>query len=428
MTFASLNLIPELLKAVNETGYNEPTAIQQKAIPQILAGCDLLASAQTGTGKTAGFTLPMLQQLHDGKQVRSNQARALIVTPTRELAAQVFESVTTYSRHLNITSACVFGGVNINPQMKKLRKGVDILVATPGRLLDLVGRNSVSFGSLKFLVLDEADRMLDMGFLPDIKRIIKILPKDRQTLLFSATFAPEIKQLANQLLNKPVSISVTPENTAATTVKQWFHPVDKKRKGALLSYLIGHENWQQVLVFVRTKRGANKVAYDLEKSGITSGIIHGNKSQGARTRALREFKAGQIRVLVATDIAARGLDIDHLPHVINHDLPQVAEDYVHRIGRTGRAGKSGEAISLVSADEIKLLSAVETLIRKKLKRIVVEGFEPNHEVPDSKLKPQKKKKPHKKKLAKKNAQAKSKPFPNKPRKVRRPAKKSTHNR
>ena len=423
MTFKSLNLIPELLKAVEQTGYNSPTVIQQKAIPVVISGRDLLASAQTGTGKTAGFTLPILQRLVGTKAVKSNQCKVLILTPTRELAAQVFESVNTYSQFLTIKTACVFGGVNINPQMKRLRGGVDILVATPGRLLDLHSKNAVTFQSLKSLVLDEADRMLDMGFLPDIKRIIKTLPSKRQTLLFSATFAPEIKQLANQFMNKPVTVSATPENTAATTVKQWFHPVDKKRKGALLSYLIGHNNWEQVLVFVRTKRGANKVAYDLQKSGISTGLIHGNKSQGARTRALKEFKAGDVQVLVATDIAARGLDIDHLPHVINHDLPQVAEDYVHRIGRTGRAGKSGEAISLVSADEIKLLSAVETLIKKKLKRILVDGFEPNHDVPDTKLKPQKKKKPHKKKLARKNAQAKPKQVRNKP-KVRSKPKRS----
>ncbi len=403
MSFNSLNLIPELLRAIEDTGYTNPTPIQQKAIPEVLNGRDLLASAQTGTGKTAGFTLPVLHRLHGDPKPKPNQATVLILTPTRELAAQVFESVTTYSKHLSIKSACVFGGVNINPQMKKLRGGVDILIATPGRLLDLMSRNAIGFNKLQCLILDEADRMLDMGFLPDIKRVIKTLPKVRQTLLFSATFAPQIKQLATQLLNNPVTISVTPENTAATTVKQWFHPVDKKRKGAVLSYLIGHNNWQQVLVFVRTKRGANKVAYDLDKSGITTGIIHGNKSQGARTRALKEFKAGKVQVLVATDIAARGLDIDHLPLVINHDLPQVAEDYVHRIGRTGRAGKNGSAISLVSADEIKLLSAVESLIRKKIKRVVVEGFEPDHEVPDTQLKAPKKKKPHKKKLAKKNA-------------------------
>lgn len=434
MSFDSLKLIPELQKAIAKTGYTTPTAIQQKAIPLVVEGRDLLASAQTGTGKTAGFTLPVLQRLQAGRSAKANQARVLILTPTRELAAQVFESVQTYSQFLRIRAACVYGGVNINPQMKKLRGGVDILVATPGRLLDLMSRNAIAFQSLECLILDEADRMLDMGFLPDIKRIIKTLPKDRQTLMFSATFATQIKQLANQLLNKPVTISVTPENTAAKTVKQWFHPVDKKRKVALLSYLIGHNNWSQVLVFVRTKRGANKVAYDLDKSGISTSIIHGNKSQGARTRALREFKAGKVRVLVATDIAARGLDIDHLPHVINHDLPQVAEDYVHRIGRTGRAGKSGEAISLVSADEIKLLSEVERLIRKKLQRIVVEGFEPNHDVPDTKLKPQKKKKPHKKKLARKNAQAQPKQSPNKPRTKRksknaqRQSTRSTHNR
>jgi ATP-dependent RNA helicase RhlE len=402
MSFTALNLVPELLKAVAKSGYDTPTPIQVQAIPKIIAGKDILASAQTGTGKTAGFTLPILHRLMAKPGVKANQARVLILTPTRELAAQVFESVQTYSQFLNIRSACVFGGVNINPQMKTLRGGVDILVATPGRLLDLISRNAVSFPSLECLVLDEADRMLDMGFLPDIKRLIKVLPAKRQTLLFSATFAPEIKALAQQLLHEPVSISVTPDNAAAITVKQWFHPVDKKRKSALLSHLIKENQWSQVLVFARTKRGANKVAYDLEKSGLTAAIIHGNKSQNARTRALKEFKAGKVQVLVATDIAARGLDIDHLPHVINHDLPQVAEDYVHRIGRTGRAGKTGEAISLVSADEIKLLSAIETLIQKKLKRIVVDGFDPQHAVPETSLKPARKKKPHKKKLAKKH--------------------------
>jgi ATP-dependent RNA helicase RhlE len=413
-----------LLQAIAKTGYRKPTAIQQKSIPLVIKGVDLLASAQTGTGKTAGFTLPILQRLTESKPTKPNQAKVLILTPTRELASQVYESVITYSQFLTIKCACVFGGVNINPQMKKLRGGVDILVATPGRLLDLMSRNAVCFPNLECLILDEADRMLDMGFLPDIKRIIKTLPTQRQTLLFSATFAPEIKQLANQLLNKAVTISVTPENTAATTVKQWFHPVDKKSKGKLLSYLIGHHNWQQVLVFVRTKRGANKVAYDLEKSGISSGIIHGNKSQGARTRALKEFKAGKVRILVATDIAARGLDIDHLPHVINYDLPQVAEDYVHRIGRTGRAGKKGEAISLVSADEIKLLSAVETLIRKKLQRILVEGFEPVHDVPNTKLKPKKNKKPHKKKMAKQKSHANHHQLKNKPKATGRSKKRS----
>lgn len=434
MTFKSLNLIPELLKAVQQTGYDTPTTIQKKAIPIIIQGRDLLASAQTGTGKTAGFILPILQRLVGTKPVESNQCKVLILTPTRELTAQVFESLNTYSRFLNIKSACVFGGVNINPQMKKLRGGVDVLVATPGRLLDLHSKNAINFLSLQCLVLDEADRMLDMGFLPDIKRIIKTLPQKRQTLLFSATFASEIKKLANQFMNKPITVSATPENTSAETVEQWFHPVDKKRKLALLSYLIGYHNWTQVLVFVRTKHGANKVAYDLDKNGISAGVIHGNKSQGARTRALREFKTGKVQILVATDIAARGLDIDHLPHVINYDLPQVAEDYVHRIGRTGRAGKSGEAISLVSADEINLLSAIERLINKKLKRILVDGFEPNHDVPDTKLKSQKKKKPHKKKLARKNAQAKPKQTRNKPKlrskpkNTRKPAKKSTNNR
>jgi ATP-dependent RNA helicase RhlE len=400
MDFKSLKLIPELEQAIAQSGYKTPSPIQQKAIPEILAGKDLLAAAQTGTGKTAGFTLPILQMLAKGPRVKANQARVLILTPTRELAQQVANSVQTYGKHLALTSLCVHGGVNINPQMQKLRKGVDILIATPGRLLDLVDRNSVKFPSLEFLVLDEADRMLDMGFLPDIKRVIKLLPNKRQTLLFSATFSDDIKQLATKLLNNPVSVSVSHNNSTATTVKQWFHPVDKKRKAKLISYLIGKNQWYQVLIFVRTKRGANKVAYDLQKDGINADVIHGNKSQGARNRVLKEFKAGKLQALVATDIAARGLDIEQLPLVINHDLPHVAEDYVHRIGRTGRAGKTGHAISLVSADEIDLLSAIEGLIKKKLKRVVIEDFDPKHVVPESKPKTKPKKKPHKKKIAK----------------------------
>jgi len=422
MSFKSLNIVPELLKAVQESGYTKPTPIQLKAIPEILNGKDILAAAQTGTGKTAGFTLPMLQLLKQGKPARSNQARALILTPTRELAEQVSQSVATYAKHLNISNLCVYGGVNINPQMLKLRKGIDVLIATPGRLLDLMQRNCVSFPNLEFLVLDEADRMLDMGFLPDIKRVMKALPEKRQTLLFSATFSDEIRALANGLLDNPVSVSVDTNNSTAASVKQWFHPVDKKRKSALISYLIGHHQWAQVLIFVRTKRGANKVSYDLQKNGIHAEAIHGDKSQGARTRVLREFKSGKLQALVATDIAARGLDINHLPLVINHDLPHVAEDYVHRIGRTGRAGKTGHAISLVSADEIDLLSGVEGLINKRIKRVYVDDFEPSHEVPESRPKAPPKKKPHKKKLARlKDKNAKANPNANRSR--RKPANK-----
>lgn len=401
MSFNELKLITPILKAIEESGYSTPSPIQNKVIPLILAGKDVMAAAQTGTGKTAGFTLPLLQRLADGEIAKSNQARALILTPTRELAAQVNESVKTYSNHLDLSHFAVFGGVKINPQLMRMRRGVDILVATPGRLLDLMGQNAVRFANLEFLVLDEADRMLDMGFLPDIKRIINKLPKKRQNLLFSATFSDEIKNLCQKLLNNPVSVAVSPANTTAKSVKQWAHPVDKKRKSALLSYLVGHHRWQQVLIFVRTKRGANKVSYDLQKSGINADVIHGNKSQGARTRVLAEFKAGKIQALVATDIAARGLDIEQLPQVVNFDLPNVAEDYVHRIGRTGRAGARGQAISLVSADEVDSLQSIENLVREKLKRIIVDGFEPSHTVPETYLKAtQKKKKPHKKKVAK----------------------------
>ncbi|MET1255921.1 DEAD/DEAH box helicase [Aliikangiella maris] len=401
MSFNELKLIPPILKSIEESGYRTPSPIQNKVIPLILAGKDVMAAAQTGTGKTAGFTLPLLQLLADGKKAESNQVSALILTPTRELAAQVNESVRVYSSHLPLTHFAVFGGVKINPQLIRLRKGVDILVATPGRLLDLMQNNAVRFDNLKFLVLDEADRMLDMGFLPDIKRILNKLPKERQNLLFSATFSEEIKALCNKLLNNPISVAVSPANTTAKSVKQWVHPVDKKGKSALLSYLIGHNRWQQVLIFTRTKRGANKVGYDLQKSGVNADVIHGNKSQGARTRVLAEFKAGKIQALVATDIAARGLDIEQLPQVVNLDLPNVAEDYVHRIGRTGRAGAVGQAISLVSADEVDSLQSIENLIGEKLKRIVVDGFEPTNAVPETHLKAvQKKKKPHKKKIAK----------------------------
>ncbi len=399
MTFAELKLYPELLQSISDAGYTEPSPIQESVIPAILDGKDVMAAAQTGTGKTAGFTLPVLQLLAKGESAKSNQVRVLVLTPTRELAAQVADNIAKYAKYLKISSYMVCGGVKINPQMLRLRRGVDILVATPGRLLDLMSQNAVKFPELSCLVLDEADRMLDMGFLPDIKRIMQKLPPKRQTLLFSATFSKEITQLSLQFLNNPVSVSVAPANSTADTIKQWVHPVDKKQKSKLLSYLIGHYQWQQVLIFVRTKRGANKLAYDLDKSGIQAAAIHGNKSQGARNRVLKEFKDGQLQALVATDIAARGLDIHQLPHVVNFDLPNVAEDYVHRIGRTGRAGAKGEAVSLVSADEVDNLSAVENLIKTKLKRILIDDFEPLHTVPETHLKSVKKKKPHKKKLA-----------------------------
>ncbi|SMF55192.1 ATP-dependent RNA helicase RhlE [Alteromonadaceae bacterium Bs31] len=400
MSFEDLGLSQPIAKAVAEQGYTTPTPVQEKAIPAVLDGRDLMAAAQTGTGKTAGFTLPILQQLSKGSSAQANQVRALILTPTRELAAQVAESVKTYSKHLPyIRSVVVFGGVKINPQMIQLRRGADILVATPGRLLDLYQQNAVKFKHLEVLVLDEADRMLDMGFIHDIKKILAALPAKRQNLLFSATFSDEIRTLAKGLIHNPVEFSVTPRNATANTVEQWLYPVDKKRKPALLSYLIGSNNWQQVLVFTRTKHGANRLTRQLEDNGIKAAAIHGNKSQGARTRALSEFKQGSIRVLVATDIAARGLDIDQLPQVVNFDLPNVPEDYVHRIGRTGRAGSSGQAVSLVSADEFKQLSDIERLTKKLLRREYADGFEPVHELPESNLntrppRPKKPKKPN----------------------------------
>ena len=357
-----------------------------------------MAAAQTGTGKTAGFTLPILHKLSKGKNAGPNQVRTLVLTPTRELAIQVSESVQTYGKHLPLRSAVVYGGVKINPQMMKLRKGIDILVATPGRLLDLYSQNAVKFDKLEILVLDEADRMLDMGFIRDIKKIIALLPKQRQNLLFSATFSDEIRALAKGLVNNPVEVSVSPANTTVESIEQWVFPVDKKKKPQLLSYLIGSNNWQQVLVFTRTKHGANRLTKHLEADGIKALAIHGNKSQGARVKALTSFKENRIQVLVATDIAARGIDIDQLPHVVNFDLPNVAEDYVHRIGRTGRAGRGGEAFSLVSADEFKQLIGIERLIRKVIERKLIDGFEPSHDVPASKvdmrpIKPKKPKKP-----------------------------------
>lgn len=396
MTFDELGLSAPILKAIAAQGYSEPSPIQAKAIPAILAAHDVMAAAQTGTGKTAGFTLPILERLSVGRRAGSNQARTLILTPTRELAAQVGESVALYGKHLNLRSAVVFGGVKINSQMMKLRRGVDILVATPGRLMDLHSQNAVRFDHLEVLVLDEADRMLDMGFIHDIKRIIGLLPKRRQNLMFSATFSDDIRQLAKGLVRNPIEISVSPRNTTAASVEQWICPVDKKRKGPLLIKLIKEGGWDQALVFTKTKHGANKLTKQLDAAGITAAAIHGNKSQGARTRALADFKAGEIRILVATDIAARGLDIEQLPQVVNFDLPNVAEDYVHRIGRTGRAGATGQAISLVSADEVDLLSDIERLTQKLLERREIDGFEPDHSVPETTLnKPVRRKKPRK---------------------------------
>ena len=396
MSFSILGLSPQILEAIEAQGYSEPSPIQKKSIPIVLDGKDLMGAAQTGTGKTAGFTLPILERLSNGKSPSSNHVRTLILTPTRELAAQVHDSVKTYGQNLPLSSIVVFGGVGIGPQMQKLRKGIDILVATPGRLLDLHSKNAVHFDELEVLVLDEADRMLDMGFIHDIKRIIKLLPKKRQTLMFSATFSEDIRKLAKGLVYQPVEISVTPRNSIVEAIKHWIYPVDKSKKTALLTRLINKGEWQQVLVFSRTKHGANRIATSLEKKGINATAIHGNKSQGARTRALADFKAGKVRVLVATDIAARGIDIDQLPHVINFDLPNVPEDYVHRIGRTGRAGRGGEAISLVSADEAKQLFDIERLIQKHLERELVEDFWPNHDVPNSpELLPLKSKRPKK---------------------------------
>lgn len=379
MSFESLGLMAELHRAVSEKGYSSPTPIQKQAIPVVLQGRDLMGGAQTGTGKTAGFTLPLLQRLVETDVPRKGRRplRALILTPTRELAAQVADSVREYGRHLPLRSTVVFGGVSINPQKMKLIKGVDILVATPGRLLDHVGQRSVDLSNVDILVLDEADRMLDMGFIHDIKKVLALVPKKKQTLLFSATFSDDIKKLANGLLKNPALIEVARQNAATDTVTQVVHPVDKTRKRELLSFLIGSNNWQQVLVFNRTKHGANRLAEQLNKDGITAAAIHGNKSQGARTRALADFKAGKVRVLVATDIAARGIDIDQLPHVVNFELPNVAEDYVHRIGRTGRAGNEGEAMSLVCVDELKLLKDIEKLIKREIPKDVIEGYEPD---------------------------------------------------
>ena len=388
MSFEHLGLSDALVRAVGDAGYTVPTPIQTQAIPAVLAGHDLLAGAQTGTGKTAAFVLPILQRLmttpaaaapesqQSVKRGPVRRVRALILTPTRELAAQVEESVCTYAKHAKITSLAVYGGVSINPQIDRLRRGVDILVATPGRLLDHCGQRTVDLSGVEVLVLDEADRMLDMGFIPDIRRILAILPKKRQSLLFSATFAEPIRALASSMLIAPKSIQATPSNSTVEAVAQTIHPVDAGRKAELLVHLVKEGNWFQVLVFTRTKHGANKLAARLEKSAVPALAIHGNKSQNARTRALADFKAGKLQVLVATDIAARGLDIEQLPHVVNFELPHVPEDYVHRIGRTGRAGATGEAVSLVSAEEGGRLRDIERVIKRSLPRVVIPGFEP----------------------------------------------------
>ena len=378
MSFESLGLRAELVRAVSEKGYTTPTPIQKQAIPLILEGRDIMGGAQTGTGKTAGFTLPLLQRLMEMGQPHDRRAvRALVLTPTRELAAQVHESVRAYGKHLPLRSTVIFGGVSINPQIQKLRKGVEILVATPGRLLDHVSQRTVDLSSVDILVLDEADRMLDMGFLPDIRKVLAQLPSHKQTLLFSATFSGEIKRLADGLLNQPALVEVAQRNTTAERITQVVHPVDRGRKRELLSWMIGANDWKQVLVFTRTKHGANRLAEQLVTDGITAAAIHGNKSQGARTRALADFKSGKVRVLVATDIAARGLDIDQLPHVVNFELPNVPEDYVHRIGRTGRAGNEGEAMSLVCVDEHKLLRDIERLLKTEIRKDVIPGYEPD---------------------------------------------------
>ncbi|VAW57875.1 ATP-dependent RNA helicase RhlE, partial [hydrothermal vent metagenome] len=343
-----------------------------------LDGRDIMGGAQTGTGKTAGFTLPLLHRLMEGGKPQGRRPiRALVLTPTRELAAQVAESVSTYGKHLPLRSTVIFGGVSINPQIKQLRNGIDVLVATPGRLLDHVSQKTIDLSKLEILVLDEADRMLDMGFIHDIRKVLALVPKKKQTLLFSATFSDDIKKLSNSLLHSPILIEVARINTTSERITQVVHPVDKKRKRELLSFLIGSNNWKQVLVFNRTKHGANRLSEQLNTDGITAAAIHGNKSQGARTRALADFKSGKIRVLVATDIAARGLDIDQLPHVVNYELPNIAEDYVHRIGRTGRAGNEGEAMSLVCVDELKLLKDIERLINRDIPEVVIDSFEPD---------------------------------------------------
>ncbi|CAH9063471.1 ATP-dependent RNA helicase RhlE [Pseudoalteromonas holothuriae] len=398
MTFSDLGLSPAIVQSISEKGYTTPTPIQAKGIPAVLSGKDVMAAAQTGTGKTAAFTLPIIEQLLHQERPRANQALALVLAPTRELALQIAENVEAYSQGTRLRSAVVYGGVKINPQMIQLRKGVDILIATPGRLLDLFSQNAVKFNQLRTLVLDEADRMLDMGFIHDIKKIIKVLPKERQNLLFSATFSDPIRDLAKGLIFDPVEISVTPKNTASKTVTQFAYGIDKAQKTKLLSHLIRNNKWQQVLVFCRTKHGANRLVTQLERDKISSAAIHGNKSQSARVKALNGFKTGEISVLVATDIVARGLDIAELPYVVNYDLPNIYEDYVHRIGRTGRAGSEGVAVSFVTQDDAEDLYGIERFIGALIPRAQESGFEPNNPVPEKALdtrpvKPKKAKKP-----------------------------------
>src|SRR4051794_39627389 len=380
MTFDDLKLAPAILKAVHEQGYETPTPIQAQAIPAVLEGHDLLGGAQTGTGKTAAFTLPMLHKLTMGHSKTNKFGKdgiaALVLTPTRELAAQVEESIRTYGKYLKLTSTVIFGGVGMNPQVSKLKAGIDILVATPGRLLDLQQQGFLDLSTVEMLVLDEADRMLDMGFLPDVKKILALMPKEKQSLLFSATFSDEIRELANGLLKNPQSIQVTPRNTTVQRITQTQHPVSRAKKKQLLAHVINEHNWSQVLVFTRTKFGANNVAEFLCKNGINAMALHGNKSQSARTQALGGFKSGEIRALVATDIAARGIDIDDLPHVVNYEIPNVPEDYVHRIGRTGRAGREGQAVSLVCLDEEGFMQEIERFTKQDISAHVVEGFGP----------------------------------------------------
>ena len=376
MSFTTLGLCEPILRAIEEQGYTTPTPVQKQAIPIILEKRDILAGAQTGTGKTAGFTLPLLELLtHKKSQNKKHQISALILTPTRELAAQVGESVELYGKYLPFKSTVIFGGVGINPQKSVLRKGVDIVIATPGRLLDLISQDALDISTVQTLVLDEADRMLDMGFIHDIKKILAMLPSHRQNLLFSATFSAEIKRLSDGLLNNPALIEVARRNTTSEQVSQLVYPIDCGRKRELLTHLILENNWKQVLVFTRTKHGANRLTKQLESDGISAAAIHGNKSQGARTKALADFKEGSVRVLVATDIAARGIDIDQLPHVVNFELPNISEDYVHRIGRTGRAGNVGEAVSLVCVDELQYLKDIEKLTKQDIKKIIIDGFE-----------------------------------------------------
>ncbi len=390
MLFNQLGLTAELLRAVDEQGYHLATPIQQQAIPLVLEGRDVLAGAQTGTGKTAAFTLPLLQRLQEGT-VNRRRIRALVLTPTRELAAQVGESVRDYGRHLPFRTAVIYGGVSINTQIDKLRRGVDVVVATPGRLLDHLEQKTIDLSAVELLVLDEADRMLDMGFIRDIRKIMKVLPGKRQNLLFSATFSPDIRRLAASLLDAPAEIQVAVNGKPADGIDQVVHPVDRQRKRELLSHKIGAENWRQVLVFTRTKHGANRLATQLEADGLKSTAIHGNKSQAARLRALGDFKSGKVRVLVATDLAARGLDIERLPYVVNYEMPHVAEDYVHRVGRTARAGNEGHAVSLVCVDEHKLLDGVERLLQTTIRKEIIPGYEPDPRIkaePVSKGRPQ----------------------------------------